>query len=214
MSGTADTRWILTDHNHEECAVPDPTTATTTTWEGAQRPTIGALVSVRGQQWVVSAVDPATDAISATMVGRRRVADGRYGDTLQAPFRSGARYIALHTLSHLLIRTIALEWGYNSASLSERIYAGSADDPRSGILIYTAVPDAEGTLGGLVSLSEPDSLVRLTRRALTDARHCSSDPLCAERLPAAPADFLHGAACHVCPELRAAGVLARLPADS
>ncbi len=27
---------------------------------------------------------------------------------------------------------------------------------------------------------------------------CSSDPLCAERLPAAPADFLHGAACHVC----------------
>ncbi|HEX5493430.1 MAG TPA: DUF1998 domain-containing protein [Mycobacteriales bacterium] len=110
----------------------------------------------------------------------------------------GARYIALHTLSHLLIRTIALECGYNSASLSERIYAGSGDDPRSGILIYTAVPDAEGTLGGLVSLSEPDNLVRLTRRALADARHCSSDPLCAERLPAAPADFLHGAACHVC----------------
>ena len=40
----------------------------------------------------------------------------------------GARYIALHTLSHLLIRTIALECGYSSASLSERIYAG-ADDP-------------------------------------------------------------------------------------
>lgn len=26
----------------------------------------------------------------------------------------------------------------------------------------------------------------------------SSDPLCAERLPKAPADFLHGAACHAC----------------
>lgn len=36
------------------------------------------------------------------------------------------------------------------------------------------------------------------RRALTDARHCSADPLCAERLPQGPADFLHGAACHVC----------------
>lgn len=36
---------------------------------------------------------------------------------------AGARYIALHTLSHLLIRTIALECGYNSASLAERIYA-------------------------------------------------------------------------------------------
>ncbi|MGH3707512.1 MAG: hypothetical protein ACRDRQ_05285 [Pseudonocardiaceae bacterium] len=27
---------------------------------------------------------------------------------------------------------------------------------------------------------------------------CSSDPLCAERLPQPHADFLHGAACHVC----------------
>lgn len=111
----------------------------------------------------------------------------------------GARFYALHTLSHLLIRTIALECGYSSASLSERIYSGTEDDPqRAGILIYTAVPDAEGTLGGLVSLAEPDELVRITRRALTDAMHCSSDPLCAERLPREPDEFLHGAACHVC----------------
>lgn len=110
----------------------------------------------------------------------------------------GARYYALHTLSHLLIRTIALECGYNSASLSERIYSAGGDDPRAGILIYTAVPDAEGTLGGLVSLAEPQSLIRLTRRALREAQHCSSDPLCAERLPHDPAEFLHGAACHVC----------------
>jgi hypothetical protein len=111
----------------------------------------------------------------------------------------GARFVALHTLSHLLIRTISLECGYSSASLSERIYSGTEDDPhRAGILIYTAVPDSEGTLGGLVSLAEPDRLVQLTRRALTDAMHCSSDPLCAERLPHKPDDFLHGAACHVC----------------
>lgn len=114
-------------------------------------------------------------------------------------FWPGARYIALHTLSHLLIRTIALDCGYNSASLSERIYAGDdGDDPRGGILIYTAVPDAEGTLGGLVSQAEPDRLPRLVRRALHEAMRCSSDPLCAERLPQAQADFLHGAACHVC----------------
>ncbi len=99
---------------------------------------------------------------------------------------------------HLLIRTIALDCGYSSASLSERIYAGTEDDPRTGILIYTAVPDAEGTLGGLVSQAEPDRLVHLTRRALRDATRCSSDPLCAERLPQPHADFLHGAACHVC----------------
>ncbi|MGW7257744.1 DrmB family protein [Streptomyces sp. NPDC054834] len=110
----------------------------------------------------------------------------------------GARYIALHTLSHLLIRTIALECGYNSASLAERIYAGDEKNPRSGILIYTAVPDSEGTLGGLVSLAEEREFDRIMRRALTDAGHCSADPLCAERLPHDPADFLHGAACHVC----------------
>ncbi|MFK4693650.1 DrmB family protein [Streptomyces pristinaespiralis] len=110
----------------------------------------------------------------------------------------GARYIALHTLSHLLIRTIALECGYSSASLAERIYAGSDENPKSGILIYTAVPDSEGTLGGLVSLAEERDLDRIVRRALGDAFHCSADPLCSERLPHDPADYLHGAACHIC----------------
>ncbi|WP_328440603.1 DUF1998 domain-containing protein [Streptomyces sp. NBC_00444] len=110
----------------------------------------------------------------------------------------GERYIALHTLSHLLIRTIALECGYNSASLGERIYAGTDADPRTGILIYTAVPDAEGTLGGLVTLAEERHFERIVRRALKDAAHCSSDPLCAERVPQKPFDYLHGAACHVC----------------
>jgi hypothetical protein len=132
-----------------------------------------------------------------------RFRTNRYSGRLKGDFDPergwpGARFYALHTLSHLLIRTIALQCGYSSASLSERIYAGTPDEPRSGILIYTAVPDAEGTLGGLVSLAEPDRLVEITRGALRDARHCSSDPLCAERLPQAPADFLHGAACHVC----------------
>ncbi len=132
-----------------------------------------------------------------------RFRHNRYSGRIKSSFDEmahwpGTRYLALHTLSHLLIRTIALECGYSSASLSERIYAGNADDPRAGILIYTAVPDAEGTLGGLVSLGEPRELTRLLRRALTDAMRCSSDPLCSERLPAHPADFLHGAACHVC----------------
>ncbi|MFE1510177.1 DrmB family protein [Streptomyces sp. DSM 116494] len=110
----------------------------------------------------------------------------------------GARYIALHTLSHMLIRTIALECGYSSASLGERIYAGTDTDPRTGILIYTAVPDAEGTLGGLVTLAGERHFERIVRRALGDAAHCSSDPLCAERVPQKPFDYLHGAACHAC----------------
>jgi hypothetical protein len=144
-----------------------------------------------------------TVALKAHEEAYGRFRENRYSDRVKGRFDAmknwpGARYIAMHTLSHLLIRTIALECGYSAASLSERIYAGTEDDPRSGILISTAVPDAEGTLGGLVSLGEPRELTRLFRRGLAEARRCSSDPLCAERLPAAPADFLHGAACHVC----------------
>jgi len=144
-----------------------------------------------------------TEAMETHREAYGRFRESRYSGRIGGGFDRmrhwpGERYLALHTLSHLLIRTIALECGYSSASLSERIYTSTPDDPRSGILIYTAVPDAEGTLGGLVSLAEPDALVRLTRRALTDAMHCSSDPLCAERLPHHPEEFLHGAACHVC----------------
>src|SRR5690606_23820204 len=142
-----------------------------------------------------------SSALAAHKAAYGQFRRNRYSDRISGPFDEmqhwpGERYLALHTLSHLLIRTIALECGYSSASLAERIYTTSGDDKRAGILIYTAVPDAEGTLGGLVSLAERQPLVRLTRRALTDAMHCSSDPLCAERLPRD--DTLHGAACHVC----------------
>lgn len=149
-----------------------------------------------------------TRVSTSTALQRHRAAYGafresRYSDRLGLDFDPmrhwpDGRYIALHTLSHLLIRAISLECGYSAASLSERIYAGTADDPRSGILIYTAVPDADGTLGGLVSQAEPAALVRHTRRALHDGMRCSSDPLCTERTPSAEDGSLHGAACHVC----------------
>jgi hypothetical protein len=110
----------------------------------------------------------------------------------------GPRYLLLHSLAHLLIRRVALECGYSSASIGERIYTGTEGAPQAGILLYTAAPDSEGTLGGLVALAEPERVTRLVRDALNDARHCSSDPLCAEQLPHDPEDFLHGAACHIC----------------
>lgn len=110
----------------------------------------------------------------------------------------GARYWLLHTLSHMLIRQVSLDCGYSSASLTERIYAGTPEEPAAGILVYTAAPDSEGTLGGLVAQGEPRRLERLFDRALQAARWCSSDPLCAEREPADPEEFVNGAACHAC----------------
>jgi hypothetical protein len=110
----------------------------------------------------------------------------------------GIRYAMLHTLSHLLIRELALECGYNAASIRERIYADTTGaKSQAGILIYTAAADSDGTLGGLVELGKPDNLGRLLRQALERARVCSSDPLCSEHDPRKDRS-LHAAACHAC----------------
>lgn len=110
----------------------------------------------------------------------------------------GARYAMLHTLSHLLIRELALECGYNAASIRERIYADDqGDKPQAGILIYTAAADSDGTLGGLVELGQPENLGRLLTQALDRAAICSSDPLCSEHDPGKDRS-LHAAACHAC----------------
>jgi hypothetical protein len=110
----------------------------------------------------------------------------------------GVRYVMLHTLAHLIIRELALECGYNAASIRERIYADVGDDrDQAGILIYTAAADSDGTLGGLVELGRPENLSRLLRQALDRAHVCASDPLCAEHDPSKN-QSLHGAACHAC----------------
>ena len=110
----------------------------------------------------------------------------------------GVRYAMLHTFSHLLIRELALECGYNAASIRERIYANvEGEQPQAGILIYTAAADSDGTLGGLVDLGKPDNLGRLMEQALNRARVCSSDPLCSEHDPEKDRS-LHAASCHAC----------------
>ena len=111
----------------------------------------------------------------------------------------GERYVLLHSFAHALIRELALECGYTASSIRERIYAisGGEEDPMAGVLLYTAAPDSEGTLGGLVSLGEPEQLGPLLRQALDRAQLCSSDPLCSEHDPRSDSS-VHAAACHAC----------------
>lgn len=113
----------------------------------------------------------------------------------------GERFVLLHSLSHALINELAIECGYSSASICERIYSrgpGEGPEPMAGILLYTSAPDAEGTLGGLVNLGQPGELGPILRRALERSGLCSSDPLCADHEPDAATSALHGAACHAC----------------
>lgn len=111
----------------------------------------------------------------------------------------GIRYVLLHSFAHAFIRQLALSSGYTAASIRERIYArdpGPQGEPMAGVLLYTAAPDSEGTLGGLVSLGETDVLGTYLDAALEQVRLCASDPLCAEHAPQEA--VLHGAACHAC----------------
>ena len=113
----------------------------------------------------------------------------------------GMRYVLVHTFVHALMRQLALACGYGAASLRERIYSRPAErdgGPMAGVLIYTAAPDSEGTLGGLVKLGEPEVLGEHIAQALEAARLCASDPLCAEHPPSQRGQTLHAAACHAC----------------
>lgn len=110
-----------------------------------------------------------------------------------------ARYVLLHTLSHLLIKQLSLECGYSSASLRERLYVND-DVPgpgELGILIYTATTGADGTNGGLVRQGHPTRFRDVFLAALEGAGWCSSDPLCAE-CRGQGSDALNLAACHAC----------------
>ena len=111
-----------------------------------------------------------------------------------------ARFILLHTLSHLLMKQITFECGYSSASLRERIYSskvGSESIKMAGILIYTADSDSEGALGGLVDQGRIDRFIPNLLSALTGSEWCSNDPVCSE-IEGQGLAGLNRAACHAC----------------
>ena len=125
--------------------------------------------------------------------GHKRWAEDRKSKRL---FPGGA-YVLLHTLSHLLIQSLAMRCGYPASSIRERIYADTQAE-RFGILLYTGSPDADGTLGGLVQQARhfEDHLAK----ALRQSALCSNDPICAQHAPGKSMEerWLHGAACHGC----------------
>ena len=114
---------------------------------------------------------------------------------------SGIRLVLLHSLAHALMRQIVLDCGYTAASVRERLYSqqpGEEGGPMAGMLLYTAAPDSEGTLGGLVELGAPQTLSRHLQQSLESMRICASDPLCSEHRPDNLGRGIQGACCHAC----------------
>ncbi len=115
----------------------------------------------------------------------------------QQPKLVSPKHVLIHTFAHLLINQLVYECGYGSASLRERIYAADGENPMSGVLIYTAAGDSEGTMGGLVKMGQPAYLETTIAKALEKSRWCSSDPVCIESLGQGP-DNCNLGACHSC----------------
>ena len=106
------------------------------------------------------------------------------------------KYVFLHTLSHILIKSLATISGYNTASFSERLYC---DEKMAGIFIYTASASSDGALGGLVELGRKNEnkLWVLIENAKNTSTLCSCDPLCSTQ-PLEKIQGFNGAACHAC----------------
>lgn len=137
------------------------------------------------------------------VIERRRDLENAYGRWRQArklppaPF-PGSRFVLLHSLAHLLITALSLDCGYSSTSIRERIYSSSDPDrPMAGLLLYTATPDSDGSLGGLAEQGQTDRFENLLRLSLQRATYCSSDPLCGHTASGEMGDT-NGAACHAC----------------
>lgn len=163
----------------------------------ASEPNWMPAVETRGEGIFLSFKATAIDAWKARpSVQARDEAFRRGFDPSRGPkIRPDIAYVMLHSLAHLLITAVALDCGYNTSSMRERIYVGPDG---CGILLYTGTSDAEGTLGGLVQAGR--RIARYLSMALDLGRLCANDPVCAQHAP----DSLHedqhslGAACHGC----------------
>ena len=123
------------------------------------------------------------------------------------PLRDGIditlpRTILIHSFAHQFIRQISFACGYSLASLRERIFSGIEDGiSMCGVLIYTASPDSEGTLGGLVSQARDTLTIQNhIKNMIETVRTCSQDPLCGAHDPGSTGNAW-GASCHSCSQL-------------
>lgn len=115
------------------------------------------------------------------------------------PRKITAKFLLLHTISHALIKQLSFECGYSIASLKERLYCSEIADGKqmSGIFIYTASGDSEGTMGGLVRQGCADTFPGIFKKAMEEAMTCSNDPVCGLSMGQGR-DSLNLSACYSC----------------
>lgn len=106
-------------------------------------------------------------------------------------------FVWWHTLAHRLINALSVDSGYSSAAIRERIFIEideASGKAKGGLLLYTAQPGGDGTLGGLIALVP--EFERVLERALANVGVCSNDPLCGEET--FDVGKYNGSACYAC----------------
>jgi hypothetical protein len=138
------------------------------------------------------------------VLARAQKITDHYGDVARLrgiePRTISPRFVLIHTFAHLLINELVFACGYSSASLRERLYVSETPGrTMAGLLIYTAAGDSEGTMGGLVRMAKPENLWPVMANAISDARWCSTDPVCMDAGEKGQGpDSCSLAACHGC----------------
>ena len=166
--------WLLAvEHFGEGVFVDDP------------RSSSGEPIEITGraaEQWLLSA-----HRIPSVLEGR---------PDLEGQLPRHPNLVWWHSLSHRLLNALEVFSGYHSASLRERIYTTSSGNGRApgGVLIYTAHPGSDGTLGGLESTTE--HFGEVLGDALDGVDLCSNDPICQEQT--IDVDRGSGSACYAC----------------
>lgn len=158
----------------------------------------GLLFSINERRLAGWEARPDVEARCSAIIGAYRTWSEERG---WDPRPISPRYLLLHTLSHAMIRAVAYLSGYGEASIRERVYGEKA----GGIMLYTANPSADGSLGGLVRQGRADNFKKILQSAIERSRRCFRDPLCADddpvekRRSGVPAHArLNGAACYGC----------------
>ncbi|MDR7554063.1 MAG: DUF1998 domain-containing protein [Armatimonadota bacterium] len=123
--------------------------------------------------------------------------DRRYDELVCTPAHVELHpvFVWWHTLSHLLIRAIAIHSGYGAASIRERVYLREESEGATGALVlYTAQPGTDASMGGLVALAP--RFQEIVDLAVDAMLYCSNGSLCDERRFSAGSTS--GASCYAC----------------
>lgn len=100
----------------------------------------------------------------------------QYESAFSEDFELNAKYVLIHTFSHLIIKELEYLGGYPSTSIQERLYIDEELD-MYGVLIYT-IAGSEGSYGGITSICDDNRIGKLIESAMIRAIDCATDPIC------------------------------------